>query len=241
LTEKAAALYFPGRSAVGETLLGESNPIHIIGVVKDARYQSIRDVAPQTIYFDAFKPDGLDASNSWYLLVRTTASTASIASLIRSETKRSGRDVSIDSPMSFEQQAEINLVTDRLLAMLASGFAAVGCLLAAIGLYGVIAYSVARRTPEIGVRMALGAVRTDVVWTVFKEALALAVFGIVAGVALALAGGKLISSLLYQTQAADPFTLLATIAVLLCVVVTAGIVPAIRASRIDPMAALRWE
>ncbi len=143
--------------------------------------------------------------------------------------------------MSFNRQLESQLATERLLTYLAAAFAVVGCVLAAIGLYGVIAYYVSRRTSEIGVRMALGASRTNVVWNVFSEAARLMIFGAAAGIAIALLSGRFIAALLYHTTAADPVLLGATLLLVLTVAGLAALIPAIRAARIDAMEALRWE
>jgi putative ABC transport system permease protein len=127
------------------------------------------------------------------------------------------------------------------MAILASGFAIVGCVLTAVGLYGLIAYSVGRRTSEIGVRMALGAARANVLWMIFGEALALAGIGSAVGLLAALGFGRFLSSLLYHTPTSDPVTLGITALLVLLVASLAGMIPAARATRIDPMITLRWE
>ena len=244
LSQKAAQLYFPGRSAIGNTLNLGGTSVRITGVVKDASYQSIRDAAPQTLYFDIFHAAGSQGGiipGSIFLLVRTANSASDIGSVVRRLTNQSGRDVSVETVSSFDQQAEAILVTERLMSLLAIGFATIGCLLAAVGLYGMIAYSVTRRTPEIGVRMALGANRNHVVATLVGQIAKVACLGIGAGVAIAILTGHLVSGLLYRTRPVDPLTLAATIAVLLAVVALAGSLPAIRAARIDPVEALRWD
>lgn len=245
LSEQAAHLYFPRRSPIGELLPIEGQQVRIVGIVKDALYQSIRDAAPQTLYFDLFHTEGSQGGEilgtSPSIVVRTTAAASAIGSIIRDLVKKSGRDLSADAPMTFDQQTESLLTIERLLAFLASGFALLGCLLAAIGLYGIIGYSIARRTSEIGVRMALGANRADVVWTVFGEAVRLGFTGSIVGVALAFVAGHFIAGLLYHTPPIDPSLMAASVSVLVSIVILAGLLPAIRAARIDPMTALRWE
>jgi ABC-type antimicrobial peptide transport system permease subunit len=129
----------------------------------------------------------------------------------------------------------------RFTMMILSGFALLGLVLAAIGIYGVLSYSVSRRTREIGVRMALGAVRSRVVSMVLRDSLTPVVVGAALGVAGALLGGRLIGTLLYGVAATDPVTLAGVVVVLLGVAVVASVVPASRAARVDPIVALREE
>ena len=133
------------------------------------------------------------------------------------------------------------LYAERLLAMLSSAFGALAALLAAIGLYGVVAYAVARRTPEIGLRMALGALPADVLRMVLVEAGKLTAAGVVAGAAAALALGRLVQSQLFGVQATDPRIFAAAVALLGAVALAAAIVPGWRAARIDPVTALKYE
>jgi ABC-type antimicrobial peptide transport system permease subunit len=142
---------------------------------------------------------------------------------------------------TVESQLDRTLLTERLIAMLSAGFGGLATVLAAIGLYGVMAFVVARRTKEIGVRMALGARRRSVVWMVMKEVLLLLGVGLAVGVPAAITLGRLVSAQLYGIKANDPW--IAAIAVLLlgAIAAFAGLVPAQRASRIDPLLALRYE
>jgi ABC-type antimicrobial peptide transport system permease subunit len=130
---------------------------------------------------------------------------------------------------------------DRLLAWLSVAFGLLATLLAAIGLYGITAFSVTRRTQEIGIRMALGAARGSVVRLVMQEVIALAAVGLIAGWAAALALGRMVESQLFEIQATDPAVMAGAMAVVLLVSMAAGYLPARRATRIDPMRALRWE
>jgi putative ABC transport system permease protein len=247
LSETAARLYFPGRPAVGQLLRDDdASSIRIIGVVRDAKYQSMRDPAPQTIYYPALQAGELPGSGFmsgtvWSLAVRAATPSATVATAVRGMVKKTGRDVFLNGQFALDEWIDGSLATDRLMAILASGFAIVGCVLTAVGLYGLIAYSVGRRTSEIGVRMALGAARANVLWMVFGEALGLAAIGSVAGLLAALAFGRFLSSLLYHTPTSDPLTLGITALLVLLVASLAGMIPAARATRIDPMIALRWE
>jgi ABC-type antimicrobial peptide transport system permease subunit len=138
-------------------------------------------------------------------------------------------------------QAEQSLIKERLLATVSSFFGALSLLLACIGLYGLMAYAVARRTTEIGVRLALGARRDQIMWLVLRETLWLALAGIAIGVPLALWTATYAKSLLFGIGTRDPFTVVATVAILLGVAALAGYIPTRRALRLDPMRALRFE
>jgi ABC-type antimicrobial peptide transport system permease subunit len=138
-------------------------------------------------------------------------------------------------------QLDETLFTERLVAILSSGFGLLATLLAVVGLYGVMAFVVARRTKELGVRMALGAQRRSVVWIVMKEVLILVTVGLAIGVPSAIALGRVVSSQLFGIQGTDPFTAAAMVALLSAIAAAAGMIPARRASRIDPMTALRFE
>ena len=139
------------------------------------------------------------------------------------------------------RQLDETLFTDRLIALLSAGFGLLATLLATIGLYGVMAFVVARRTKELGLRMALGAARTNVLWLVMREVLVLLAIGLAVGIPAAIALGSLVSTQLYGIQARDPWIATATVALLAAVGAVAGIIPATRASRIDPILALRYE
>ena len=138
-------------------------------------------------------------------------------------------------------QADKSLVTERLVASLASSFGVLATILAAIGLYGVMAYTVTRRTREIGIRMALGARRGDVAWLVMREVLLLLAIGLAVGIPAALGLSRLVRAQLYGIQPADAATMAMAVAGIACVATLAGYLPGRRATRVDPMQALRWE
>jgi ABC-type antimicrobial peptide transport system permease subunit len=133
------------------------------------------------------------------------------------------------------------LAQERLIAELTGLFAFLALLLACIGIYGLISYAVVRRIPEIGIRMALGARRASVVWLVLREALILVLIGLAAGIPLVFGAARLVTSLLFGVSPADPATLAATVVLMLSIAVVAAYLPARRASRVDPMGALRYE
>jgi ABC-type antimicrobial peptide transport system permease subunit len=140
-----------------------------------------------------------------------------------------------------EAQLDETLLTDRLIALLSAGFGLLATVLASVGLYGVMAFVVARRKKELGIRLALGAQRGIILWSVMREVLLLLAIGLAVGVPAAIGLGRFVASQLYGIQAHDPQIALATIVVLTLVSAAAGLIPAHRASRIDPILALRYE
>jgi ABC-type antimicrobial peptide transport system permease subunit len=151
------------------------------------------------------------------------------------------RNLPIFRARTLRAQAEQSLLRERLLAMLSSFFGALALLLACLGLYGLMAYAVARRAGEIGIRMALGARRAHIMWLVLREVFGLTLAGIALGIPLAVWAARYAQSLLFGIGTADPSTIAATIASLLGVAALAGYIPARRALRVDPMAALKYE
>jgi ABC-type antimicrobial peptide transport system permease subunit len=151
------------------------------------------------------------------------------------------RSLALSEVRTQDQQIDEALVQERLIARLASFFGTLALALAAIGLYGTMAYTVGRRTNEIGVRVALGASRKQILKMVLREASALVLIGMLLGLPLALAAGRLVASQLYGLKASDPLTLSAAIGLLVAVAGLAAYLPARRASKVDPMVALRYE
>jgi predicted permease len=244
---------FPKVAIINETMaryyFGETNPlgkrfgwgdpprlkfdIEIIGVVKDANYGSLRDKAPRLIYFPQ--------QGETLLIARAAGPVAPLAAVIRREIEAVDKALEISSVRTVPQLRDQALVQERLLAELSSFFGLLALLLACIGLYGVMSYDVARRTHEIGVRMALGAQRMDVVRLVMRETMSLVVIGLVAGLGAALATTRLIESLLYGLSPNDILTIGLASLLLLIVAALAGYLPARRAAQVDPMVALRRE
>jgi len=160
---------------------------------------------------------------------------------LRNVVKKLDASLPIYELKTLERQLDETLLTERLIALLSAGFGLLATVLAVIGLYGVMAFIVARRTKEIGVRMALGAQRTSVMWLVMKEVLVLVTIGLVIGVPSAIALGGYVSSQLYGIQGTDPQTAFTMVFLLSTIAAAAGMIPAHRASRIDPITALRFE
>jgi ABC-type antimicrobial peptide transport system permease subunit len=179
--------------------------------------------------------------NSAAFYVRTEARSGSAYNVVRNEVKRLDASMPVYGMKTLEAQLDETLLTDRLIAMLSAGFGLLATLLDSIGLYGVMAFVVARRRKELGIRLALGAQPGIVIWLVMREVLLLLTIGLVIGIPAALALGRFVSTQLYGIQAHDPAIAGATMVLLTLVSAAAGLIPAHRASRIDPMLALRHE
>jgi len=233
VNEALAKQAFPDQSPIGHKL-GDST---VIGVVKDAHYNGARDKPRPVIYRPLFQND-LSRDISIELRHRANASPLSAA---RQELAAVDRNLPIFRVKTLRAAASESLLRERLLATLSSVFGGLALLLACLGLYGLMAYAVARRTSEIGIRLALGAGRGNVIKMVLSETVLLAVAGVAVGAPLAIWMAGFVKTLLYQVEPADPFVIGAAAAVLIGVAALAGYLPARRASRVDPMVALRYE
>jgi ABC-type antimicrobial peptide transport system permease subunit len=209
--------------------------IEIVGVVKDALYGDLRLASRPLVY----TPFGL-MPVSPHVLVRTSGPPETLIETIRREV------AAIDPTIDFRMRplsAEVDrmLVREMLLSRLSGFFAVLAVLLAGIGVYGVMAYTIGRRTREIAICVALGAARRSILSAELRSALALVAIGIAAGIPAAIAGGRLIASQLFGVSTADPATLAGVAALLALVAAMAAFLPARRAARVDPTIALRWE
>ena len=174
-------------------------------------------------------------------IVYTKMQPEAIVPSLRAAVQRVDRDLPLMDVRTQEEQIDADLQQERMFASLSAGFGVLALALACVGIYGIMAYTVVQRTNEIGIRPALGAERGQVRGMVLREAGLLAVAGVVSGLAIALGLGRLVKFLLYGLQPADPFSLAAAGCLLLTVALIAGWVPAMRASRVEPMEALRHE
>ena len=217
---------------------GDASPLEIVGVVQDAKFHSLREPSPPAIYVPFFQSP---ESGEMTFEVRTTTNPASVAAAARRVIQQADSRLPVFEVKTLTQQVDESLVQELLVASLSSLFGALALLLASIGLYGLMAYAVSRRTSEIGIRMALGAERSDVRQMVLGEATRLVLTGIGIGLPLALAGARFLSSMLFALSPADPLTISAATLILLAVAAVASFVPARRASLVDPMVALRCE
>lgn len=239
VNRKFAQHFFGDKPAVGKRLGRGGGPntkvdIEIIGVVEDSLYEGPREGVRRQVFWPAY-----GGSATFY--VRTTEASASAFNAIRNEVKRLDAGMPIYDVKTVQGQLDETLLTDRLIASLSAGFGLLATLLASIGLYGVMAFVVARRKKEIGLRLALGAEPAGVLWIVMREVLILLTIGLAVGVPSAIGLGRYVSSQLYGVQPNDPWMAIGTVLVLTVVSAAAGLIPATRASRIDPILALRYE
>lgn len=243
VNESFVKRYLSGKNAIGRRLgfgidPGTKLDMEIIGVIKDIKYMNLRNEIPDQAflpYLAGRNPGGMT------VFVRTAAAPEAIFPVLRAKIREMDANLPVTSLRTVQEDLNDTLVTERMTANLSGVFGSLATLLAVIGLYGVMAYSVARRAREIGIRMALGALQGNVVWMVMKEVLTLAGMGVLVALPVAFGLSRLISAQLYGVEPHDPWTMaLATLAVLL-VASAAGYVPALRASRIDPIRALRHE
>jgi predicted permease len=240
VNEKFANHYFGERGAVGRRLGRGGGPkptfdIEIVGVVADSLYEGPREGVRRQV----FVPNWGNIGAAFY--VRSALEPKAVYAQVRSAVAKLDRGMPLFDLKTLGGQLDETLLTERLIALLSAAFGMLATLLAAIGLYGVMAFVVTRRTKEMGVRMALGAEQRSVIWLVMKEVLVLVVVGLAIGLPTALGLGRFVSAQLYGVDARDPWTATWTVAVLLVVGVAAGFFPAHRASRIDPILALRYE
>ncbi len=230
-----------GRDAVGKRMAtggDEELAIEIVGIVADAKYSEVKDEIPP-LFFVPYRQDERIGSLTFYL--RTGVAPEAVLAEVPKVVARLDPDLPVDELKTMPQQVRENVVLDRLITALTVAFGGIATLLAAVGLYGVLAFTVAQRTRELGLRMALGADRGRVLRLVLGQVGWMTLIGSAIGLALAFGLGRLARSQLFEVAGHDPVVLLAATVVLALVALGSGLVPARSASRIDPMVALRWE
>ena len=240
VNRKFAEHFFGERSPLGKRLSWGTGPtskltIDIIGVVENSLYEGPREGVRRQVFIPSWGRGGV----AFYVRTRTASEAA--YGIVRNEVRQLDASMPVYEMKTVEGQLDETLLTDRLIATLSAAFGFLATLLASVGLYGVMAFVVARRRKELGLRLALGAERAGVLWLVMKEVLVLLVIGLAVGIPVAIGAGRFVSAQLYGIQPTDPWIAVTTVVLLATVSAAAGIFPAHRASRIDPILALRYE
>jgi predicted permease len=243
VNEKLARYYFGTQDAIGRRFGYGGNPgtktdIEIIGVVRDSMYSTLREQIPRQVFTPYIQLEYVTGMNFY---VRTTLEPSQTFAAIRKTIAGIDSTLPVYDLRTMDEQIDRSLVTERMIAMLSAVFGMIATILATVGLYGVMAYTVARKTREIGIRMALGAFGKDVIWMVMREVLVLVGAGAAIGITAAILLTRYIQAQLYGLAPNDPATLVSATIALIAVAAIAGYLPALRASRVDPIRALRYE
>jgi predicted permease len=238
INESLVRRYFAGVNPVGRTITFGTSHAEIIGVVKDSKYTSLRNPIAPTLYINWMQTDVQNGEAS--VEVYASEDARAIAA-VRQAVQALNPNVPVTGVTTFDRQIQASLVSERVMATISTLFGALALLMAAIGLYGVLAYSVMQRTREIGIRMALGAQRSRVISMVLRRVAAVTLIGVAIGTAAALALNRFVASMLYGVTPRDPWMLVTAIALLSVVALVAAYLPARRAAALDPMIALREE
>jgi predicted permease len=242
ISERMARTLFPQGSPIGRHYgmrePKNANDFEVIGIVKDVKSRSLLQPEDDVLdYLPAEQRDGY----MFDFQVRYTGDFGAIAAAVPRIIHDIDRNLPISSVTTLDEQVAGSYTDERVVAELSTFFGLLAIFLSAIGIYGLMSYVVSRRTNEIGIRMALGAARANVRWLVLREVLILVAIGIAIGAPAALLSSRLVASMLFGLHANDPFSMLAAVLVMLLIAALAGYLPARRASRVDPMVALRYE
>jgi predicted permease len=239
VNESLARRFFGTESPLGRRITLENyKDLEIIGVVADAKYRTLKEAVPQTAYLPFSQ---YSSSRQRTLCVRAAGSASALIAAIRGEVRGLDSQLPVFNIKTFAEQINESVSRERLVALLSGFFGLFALLLAALGLYGVMAYAVVRRTREIGIRMALGAEAASVLWLMLRETLLLVFTGIVVGLPVALAASRLTRGLLFGLTPNDLLTLVLAVSVMVVMAGLAGYLPARRATKVDPLTALRHE
>ena len=235
--------FFHSGNPIGKTFSVARNVdmrnLEIVGVVKDSRYSSLREKTRELVFMALYQ-FGDNVGGVIEARLKSGVSAAAVTLEIRKAVESLSPGIAVEIER-FDEQIGRSLRQDRMVAMLSGFFGLLGLLLASIGLYGVMAYSVSCRTGEIGIRMALGAARPAVLWLIVRETALLAAAGAILGAPAAIAASRLVATQLYAVSALDPLTISLATFVIVAVALMAGYLPARRASSVDPTVALRCE
>jgi predicted permease len=245
LNKSAAKLLFANRNPIGQTITkrdgGKLTQYEVVGIVGDAKYEDLRSVPPPGAYLPVTQEEDVRLLSSYYAVVRTDGPSAPLAEAAHALATRINPTIPPPVMTSMTSTVDQSLGAERTMTLLSVFFALCALTVTAIGLYGTLACSTARRTSEIGIRMALGAQRSQVAMMIFRQNSAVALAGTAAGLVAALLSSRALAAFLYGTSARNPWIFAASIAVLAVIAVAASLLPAIRAARINPMAAIRNE
>jgi predicted permease len=235
----AADRYFPHASPVGRRFLVGRRSVEIVGVVGNSIYDSLRN-APQPVFYDAYlqRPGGTYSTS---IAVRTSVAPDRLAASLAAAVASVDRELPITNVRSEEDQIDETTGKERVFTRLLTLFGVFALVLVCVGLYGLTSYAVTRRTNEIGIRLALGAQRQQVLWMILRQVVVLACAGLVVGVPTALAFGRFVSAFLYDVGPRDPVTIGSSAVVLILVATAAGWLPARRAARMEALSALRCD
>jgi predicted permease len=237
--------FLPGRNPLGHHLAfdgaKEMPQYTIVGLAADSKYMSVEEKARPMAYFPYRQLAGIEGIATMHFELRMHGNPVAVLPEVRSVVRDFGPDLPLLEPMTQQEQFADSYSQQRLLGRVSIFFAFLAALLVATGLYGTLAYRVSRRTAEIGVRMALGAQRRQVLWMVLRESLAVALAGVIVGLPLAVAATRLLRSTLFGLGPGDPLSFLAALIGMTLVTFVASLIPARRAASVDPMQALRTE
>jgi predicted permease len=240
INEAAARKFFGDADPIGQRFGSSpetSGQFEVIGVVRDAKYNTLREPAPPTLYV----PYAQSPLTGMAFAVRTSVDPAGVMPAVRAAVRDIDSSLPVMEMSTQMEQIERRFEQERVFARAYALFGGLALLVASIGLFGLMSYNVTRRTGEIGIRMALGAEQRSVLRMVMRESMTLVAIGVVVGVAAAAGAGRFLASLLFGIEAYDALTSGAAVALLVAVAAVAGFLPARRASRVDPMLALRHE
>jgi len=244
INQTMARRFFPNRSAIGQHFgIGETpdhlGEIEVIGVVKDAKYFALDEGSRMAAYFPCSQSPGF--FGNFIVRYGPGANRQEIVSRTRAAIAEINSNILVNTVTSLQEQVDRSIATQSLIARLSGFFGILAVFLACIGIYGLLSYSVARRTSELGIRVALGAQSLNLLWMVLRECVLLLLVGLAIGVPLALSTTRVLKSLLYDLSPLDPVSISIAIAAVVCMTIAAAWLPARRATRIDPMQALRTE